>query len=338
MVREDLISSAVEFLRDPGAAASPLESRIAFLRSKNLTQHEIDTALSRSSDGSPPPPQPTSYSPAPQQQHVQQPLQSQQPYPPYQQQPYWVQQPPPLPRRDWRDWFIMATLTGSVSYALLLLARRYLLPLVLPPTVPQLAQDKASIDASFTRAFTLLDKLTSDTEALKTAETTRSAKLDAALETVNQVAQDLKTTIAKRDEEMRKAQEEIRGLRALVPKALESQKESSDRRLLEIGNELKSLRLLVGTRLAAPTASTSSPPAQKPPTTNGAAKPKEPAEVSAEGKEPQTPIPARVSSTATGNESSSFAASSLFGANGGTPRQASIPAWQMAAAKTPVTE
>jgi peroxin-14 len=38
-------SSAV--LQDPSVASSPLEKRIAFLQSKNLTKEEIDTALLR---------------------------------------------------------------------------------------------------------------------------------------------------------------------------------------------------------------------------------------------------------------------------------------------------
>ncbi|KAI4122443.1 MAG: hypothetical protein LQ347_006499 [Umbilicaria vellea] len=45
MVREDLISSA-----DPSVAASPLDKRIAFLQSKNLTQEEVDLALARAGE------------------------------------------------------------------------------------------------------------------------------------------------------------------------------------------------------------------------------------------------------------------------------------------------
>ena len=39
-------------LQDPGVSSSPLEKRIGFLQSKNLTQEEIDTALARAGEGS----------------------------------------------------------------------------------------------------------------------------------------------------------------------------------------------------------------------------------------------------------------------------------------------
>lgn len=74
----------VPVLQDPSVAASPLEKRIAFLRSKNLTQDEIDAALRRVNESpaaisnaltvtspysSPPPPYTSSYY-APQQQQT----------------------------------------------------------------------------------------------------------------------------------------------------------------------------------------------------------------------------------------------------------------------------
>ena len=52
MIREDLVASAVSFLRDPTVAAAALDKRIAFLQSKNLSQEEINTALARVSDTS----------------------------------------------------------------------------------------------------------------------------------------------------------------------------------------------------------------------------------------------------------------------------------------------
>ena len=42
-------------LRDPSVVASPLDKRIAFLQSKNLTQDEIDESFTRAGD----PPQTT---------------------------------------------------------------------------------------------------------------------------------------------------------------------------------------------------------------------------------------------------------------------------------------
>ncbi|KAF4122122.1 peroxin-14 [Geosmithia morbida] len=64
-IREDLVASAAELandqpdlaklthaavLQDPSVASSSVENRISFLRSKNLTQEEIDAAMSRTAD------------------------------------------------------------------------------------------------------------------------------------------------------------------------------------------------------------------------------------------------------------------------------------------------
>merc|ERR1712230_9724 len=95
-IREDIVASAVTFLQDPSVAGSPIENRIAFLQSKNLTQEEIDTALARAGGES----APANYSNyAPQQQQV-----IRQPQPGYgaYQQPPWHQPPPEIPKRDWR--------------------------------------------------------------------------------------------------------------------------------------------------------------------------------------------------------------------------------------------
>lgn len=246
MVREDLITSAVDFLRDPSVAAAALDKKIAFLQSKNLTQEEIDVALARAGDPStvsttttaatstPPSPYAAYGRPPPG-------------YPPYP--GYWQPPPPEVPRRDWRDWFIMATVMGGVGYGLYFTAKRYIIPLIAPPTPPQLEQDKASIDASFEKAFALLDQLSTDTATLKAAEESRTTRLDTALAEVEAVVQSLKEGEKKREDDARRNADEIRGLRELIPQALDSQKEGTEERLRELGTELRSLKTLVGNRM-----------------------------------------------------------------------------------------
>lgn len=97
-------------------STSPIENRLAFLQSKNLTQEEIDAALARAGGETP---QQSNYSNyAPQQVNRQPPPG----YGGYQQQ-QWPQAPPPLPKRDWRDWFIMATVVGGVGYGAYVVAK-----------------------------------------------------------------------------------------------------------------------------------------------------------------------------------------------------------------------
>jgi peroxin-14 len=102
-------------LQDPSVAASPIEKKIAFLQAKNLTQEEVNAALARASTEG-----------APVQAYTQQAASSSvtQPPPYYGQYPSqypsyaWQPPPQPVPRRDWRDWFIMATVVSGVSYGL----------------------------------------------------------------------------------------------------------------------------------------------------------------------------------------------------------------------------
>ncbi|KAG4437184.1 hypothetical protein IFR05_007340 [Cadophora sp. M221] len=333
-IREDIIASAVTFLQDPSVAGSPIENRIAFLQSKNLTQEEIDTALARAG-GETAPANYSSY--APQQQQV---IRQPQPQPGYggYQQHLWQQPPPEVPKRDWRDWFIMATVMGGVGYGLYFVAKRYVYPMIAPPTAPQLEQDKQAVDESFEKAFSLLDQLAKDTETLKASEQARTERLDAALTEVETVISELKTASKRREEESRRISDEVRGLKDLIPRAMEGQKETTDTRLRELNTELKSLKTLIGQRMN-PTSSTStsnsygrssgmgtsSAPTQTASSTNGPS-----------STEVVTPKPASVGN-GTGTESIASVQNSVQGRsspfNTGAPAgKAAIPAWQMAAA------
>ncbi|KAF1974802.1 hypothetical protein BU23DRAFT_553047 [Bimuria novae-zelandiae CBS 107.79] len=360
MVREDLIVSAVSFLQDPSVASAPLEKRIAFLQSKNLTQEEIDISLARAAEdvSHPSSPAPQSSPPA---NYAYRPPPSAPAYGSYPPPGYWQQPPPPEPpKRDWRDYFIMATVMGGISYGLYFTAKRYIIPLIAPPTPPQLEQDKASIDESFKRAFDLLEQLNTDTSALKASEEARTTRLDNALGEMESVLAGLKESSKRQGDDNRRIEDDVRGLRDLIPKALDAQKDATDTRLKELSSELKSLKTLVGNRMGAGAAR---PPPSTPASYYGAGQtlgststagnisgaatpaptstPATPAPTST----PATPAPEQsaASTSAVDGQGSNTAApstpvpekpaaaSSPYGrmANG----RAAIPAWQMAAAK-----
>ncbi|KAJ9269808.1 peroxisomal membrane anchor protein conserved region-domain-containing protein [Paecilomyces variotii] len=337
MAREELVSSAVTFLQDPSVASSPLEKRIAFLQSKNLTQEEIDLALARAGEdtASAVAPASTSQGYAPSQAVYRPPPQGYG-YPPYGQ---WQPPPPEVPRRDWRDWFIMATVMGGVGYGLYFVAKRYIAPLIAPPPPPQLQQDKESIDEQFSRAFALIEQLSTDTASLKSAEEVRTERLDAALREVESVVSELKTSTRRRDEETRRISDEVRSLKDAIPKALEGAREGNESRLRELGTELRSLKVLVGNRLSAGAGSGSAAPLSG--RTVGSTLPS----VSLPAvslTEQSTGSSTATNGVAPGPQDS--ASSSLPAAVSPAPREnsssplsqlgrsASIPAWQMAAA------
>ncbi|KAL8923989.1 MAG: hypothetical protein Q9208_004273 [Pyrenodesmia sp. 3 TL-2023] len=278
MVREDLISSAVSFLQDPSVSGSPLDKRIAFLQSKNLTQEEIDVALARAGDISsqapPPPPFPPLQSRGYPSQQVTRGTQANSyglGYGPYPSGP-WAQPVEP-PRRDWRDYFIIATLTSTLGYTLYTLSRRYITPLISPPTRPQIESDKASIDASFTRAFDLIDQLASDTAEIKTREQERTEKLDKSLREVYAVVEELRKAKKRGEMDSDMLKWEVQSLHDLVPKALEGWKKSGDGRLEELSAEVRSVKRMMGARLGntGPSSSTSlnPPPTLSPQQSSG---------------------------------------------------------------------
>jgi peroxin-14 len=350
MARDELVNSAITFLQDPSTANAPLNKRIQFLQSKNLTQEEIDLALARAGDEQQPAPQNASYYPPQQQQNP-----YRRPPPQYGYNPYMEWQPPPpeLPKRDWRDWFIMATVVGGASFGLYTLANRYIKPLIAPPTPPQLDQDKAAIDEQFSRAFALLDTLSNDTSALKQAEEARTQRLDSALAEVESVIAELKSASRRREDESRRISEEVRGLKAGIPKAIDSVREGSEKRLKDLGKELGSLKLLMGNRFGTnpvPTPASGYGLAARQPAEGmekSASSPIVPeagsgfdAKLRENAERPRTATTPSGSAGSSNNPWSSYSDSAAASArpNGppspfGTASKAAIPAWQMAAAK-----
>ncbi|KAI1631368.1 peroxisomal membrane anchor protein conserved region-domain-containing protein [Biscogniauxia mediterranea] len=366
-IREDIVSSAVTFLQDPNVATSPIENKLSFLRSKNLTQEEVEAAFART--GSAPPPASTPVTSAPSQQlsrAVQSQPQPQPYYSQYQQQPPpygWQPPPPEPPKRDWRDWFIMATVVGGVSYGLYFVTKRYLYPLVAPPTPEKLEQDKMTVDEQFEKAFATIEQLMKDTEALKTSEQERTEKLDKAIEELEGFMREAQSARRRQDDETERLREDMKALKGIIPKSMATNKDFTDSRLREISNEVKSLKSLIGQRInpTPPQANTSI--YMRP--TNGSTTPVSPAvaaasTIPAAPAAPATPAPAV---TAAAPEAAAAAAapkengevkkeegaasstnkqdylatlngrSSPFG-SGMPAGKASIPAWQMAASNT----
>lgn len=239
-IRQDLVASAVTFLKDPQVASAPLAKKIEFLESKELTSEEIQEALSRANGTSttvtPPPAVGSSAAPPP--------------LPAYSYATY--AQPPPLPKRDWRDYFVMATVSVGVTYGLYELARRYVVPLIVPPTPPALDADKQALETEFARAQALLDQLAAETEQLKQTDAERGQKLDAALVEVEAAVTSVKEQVARRDEEMKLVKSQVENIRNELPKALTKHGEVQQFSLTELQSELKSLKHLVSTRIRVP--------------------------------------------------------------------------------------
>lgn len=213
-----------------------------------------------------------------------------------------------------------------------MVTKRYIYPLVAPPTPDRLETDKKSIDEQFEKTFALVEQLAKDTEALKAAEQERTERLDTALGELETVINDLKSANRRRDDEAQRVRDDVQNLKESIPRAMNNQKELTDNRLREVNAELRSLKTLIAQRMNPNATSATISNYLRP---NGS--------TSATSSSPATPAAAEPethgSKAATVAEEtkrsdyqdhvSSLGRSSPFSSGMGT--KASIPAWQMMA-------
>lgn len=235
----------------------------------------------------------------------------------------------------------MATVVSGAGYAMYWTAKRYVYPLIAPPTPPQLEQDKASIDASFEKTFALLEQLTTDTEELKNSEKARTERLDHALAEVESVIGKMKEASENRESEAKRMAKELEEIKESIPQAIQREKDAMDGRVKDLATEMKSLKTLVSNRMSGQTqnqrpvpGSFNSQSAQTPatngingtstpsPQTNGASSPT-PVETASNGIPSSASFLSRDDKPAQGNPYSSRMLSG----------KAAIPSWQLGAKK-----
>ena len=143
---------------------------------------------------------------------------------------------------------------------------------------------------------------------------------------------ELKSASRRREEDARRMSDEVRGLKDLIPKAMEGQKETTDSRLRELNNELKSLKTLMGQRLNPQTNSTptSYGPTGRPSSAQQSTTSAANSSNGSSSADNATPKTASVSNGGGAEPSTTSGRSSPFGT--GLPAgKAAIPAWQLAA-------
>ena len=236
----------------------------------------------------------------------------------------------------------MATVSTGVGYAMYWTAKRYVYPLIAPPTPPQLEQDKASIDASFEKAFALLDQLATDTQGLKDAESARKERLDHALAEVEGVVGRMKEVSEVRETEAKRVARELEEIREGVPMAIAREREGTDAKLREVVVEMKSLKTLVGNRMAQAQGQRGAPAAySSPQAAGGGGVSSTPAAYAAASPVAET-VANGTNGTAVedGEKPASTsalpersAAASTYGRTLGAGKAPQIPAWQLAAKK-----
>lgn len=233
-LRENLVSSATSFLKDPKVQKAPLAKRIAFLESKGLTQEEIKEALSRA-DGN-----------APQSNEVVATSAGgpQLPPNPYMQ----IVQPPPR-YLGWKDYFIGTAIIGGVSYALYKALKKYLPDLLQIPSTKDLQDNNEQLTKQLDIASEALNSSKVETQAAIKLMDEQGEKIKSFMDSLTKSLNSLKEADEKRDEEIRTIKNDLENVKTLIPKMIEKSKETNDSVLQDLQNEIKSLKSLIVNRM-----------------------------------------------------------------------------------------
>ncbi|GAA5855145.1 hypothetical protein JCM9279_001968 [Rhodotorula babjevae] len=244
--RAQLIASAVSFLRDPATASSPLAQRIAFLESKGLSQPDIELALQQAGSGQsgPAPPYPGArgpYSAAG----------------PHSSSPYGANHLNEF-QRDWRDWFIMGVVGGSVGWLAVKLAQKFLVPHLQPPTETDLEASQRALEAKYDEAAELLKTLQESTDAVAASLDEQKRDIEKELDEVRGAVKEMREGEKKRDEWAQSVGRQVDDMVKSLPGLLDKQASAQSTSLADLQTELKSLKSLLIARRPAPTSTPSS--------------------------------------------------------------------------------
>ncbi|KAG7811739.1 hypothetical protein KL921_002005 [Ogataea angusta] len=243
--RAELVASAVEFLLDQSIADSPLAKKVEFLESKGLTQQEIEEALQKARTGT-----------------VQAPPAQQPVVPPRPPLPDYYPSAPPLPERDWKDYFIMATATAGISYGVYQIVKRYVVPKILPPSKSQLEQDKAAIDHEFQRVASLLEKFEADQKEFYQKQEAKSKKIDETLQEVDEIINKTNEKNLNNEETLKYLKLEIENIKTTLLKTLDSQKATLNAELSAMEKQLQDIKFDIKTSGFAAAPQLSTPPSE----------------------------------------------------------------------------
>lgn len=245
-MNEELIQSAVSFLKDPNVISSPLSKKVEFLQTKGLNEQEIEEALNRSNNSSTSTSTSTSSTNSPTTTTSQV---SNNPPSNYAGAPldyYNVQ--PPVPERTWKDYFIMATATAGVSYGVYQVISKYLIPSIVPPTQTTIDEDKQKIDEEFIKMDKLLEQLAGEQQQIKDANQEKLLEIDTVINSVNEFLTKYNKDKLTFDDDLRLMKLEIDNLKNSIEKNLNLTKANVKDDLQDISQELVSLKNLIKSR------------------------------------------------------------------------------------------
>lgn len=186
----------------------------------------------------------------------------------YQQQPpvyYNPYQPQPAGHdRDWRDWFIMAVVSGSIGYGLISLARKYLMPHLQAPNQTILEEDRDALTAKYDEVAQQLAALDQETKAVKQGIEEQRENIERSIKDVEETVKSLRENDKRHGDDMDTIKSEVDGMKESMARMFEKSKEAQASNLTDLQNELKSLKSLLVSRGGLPASSSGSGLANRP--------------------------------------------------------------------------
>ncbi|KAJ3218094.1 peroxisomal membrane protein pex14 [Dinochytrium kinnereticum] len=277
--REETIELAVRFLKDPKVQSSTLAKRISFLESKGLTAEEIEEAVNRSNasgDSTPKPattaaPTSTTMTPAVSTQQYQQqgpPLPPGGPSPqgygtynpnqPYMGQPMYGQpmygqmMPAPQQPTTWKDYTLGVIGVAAVGYGLFEIGKRYVAPYIAWPSEAKLAADQKRIEEQLSAATEAVKEARDGAELVMKDVEAHSTKIGSALDNLRGLVKDIQDSDFKRDAEIKAIKDDVDSIREMIPKIIDKAKDAQNSAMVDLHNEVKSLKNLFLNRRIGP--------------------------------------------------------------------------------------
>lgn len=230
--RRKLFDSAVSFLGDASVKDAPLTKKIEFLEQKGLNQDEIETALKISRESK-------SNTGGNNEGKLQGRMDSNGPTYDY----MYESLPPPIPQRDWKDYFIMATATAGLFYGLYEVTRRYVVPNILPETKTKLEQDKDEIQTQFDKVDKLLNTIEQEQKEFRDKESAKLEELDITIADLQNTLNETTRTRETMENDFKMLKLELSNLQNSVDKFVSSN--GTIYELNQITNEISSLKNLI---------------------------------------------------------------------------------------------
>lgn len=252
--RKELVLNAVEFLKDPNVANAPLEKKTEFLKNKGLHDTEITDALLMASSLNNENHK-VAVGPGFGNQYGNEPFNR------YEQAVF----APPIPERDWKDYFIMATTTVSLAYGIYTVFKNVIIPSMKPQSFDQVETDKAAMNMEFERIQKLLDKLEANNAEMMQNDQKNSKELEETVQKLNELAINCENKLTKNNDDLSLIKLELGNLKDNYGNSALSLESLVTSKLESINKEIDSLKKLLSSRLSSVDDSESSlPPSLSP--------------------------------------------------------------------------